>query len=423
MIENMQLIMNDTKLKTIEQVRLFVQGSRNLELKPVNREEKYHWVESVLMRFRYDSLNRNDKGIIRNYLIRVTGYSRAQVCRLIGEYRQSGEVRIRPYRRNRFPARYTKADIELLARTDEWHGWLSGPATKRILEREWQVYGHEEYRNICGISVAHLYNLRRTRRYREIAGRYTKTRPTASKIGERAKPEPKGMPGHIRVDTVHQGDLNGKKGVYHINAVDEVTQWEIVVSVEGISETYLAPALESLLGQFPFPIRGFHSDNGSEFINHNVVGLLNKLLIRFTKSRPRHSNDNALVESKNGAVIRKQLGYAHIPQQCADLLNRYHQRFLNPYINFHRPCFFPVSIIDSRGRIRKRYPYEEVKTPYEKLKSLPDSGTILRPGILFEMLDTVANSMSDNQFAERMVKARFDLFEQIAKFANRVALS
>jgi transposase InsO family protein len=420
MIESMQLIMNDAKLKTIEQVRLFLQGSQDLEFKPIHKEEKYHWVESVLKRFGYHRLSRKDKGTIRNYLIEVTGYSRAQVCRLIGEYREKGTIQARSYRRHRFPTRYTKADIELLARTDEWHGWLSGPATKRILEREWQIYGHAEYWNISGISVAHLYNLRRSTRYRELTRRYTKTRPAASKIGERAKPEPNGRPGHIRVDTVHQGDLNGTKGVYHINAVDEVTQWEIVVSVEGISEAYLIPALGSLLNQFPFPILGFHSDNGSEFINHNVVGLLNKLLIRLTKSRPRHSNDNALVESKNGSVIRKQLGYAHIPQQCAYLLNRYHQGFLNPYINFHRPCFFPVSVVDSKGKIRKRYPYQEVKTPYEKLKSLSHVEPPLRKGILFEMLDTIAYAMSDNQFAERMVKARFDLFEQIAKFANRV---
>lgn len=365
MIESMQLIMNDAKLKTIEQVQLFLRSSQDLEFKLINKEEKYGWMESVLKRFGYQRLSRKDKGTIRNYLMGVTGYSRSQVCRLIGEYRDRGTIRARSYHRNRFPARYTRADIELLARTDEWHGWLSGPATKRILEREWQIYGHAEYWNIAGISVAHLYNLRRSTRYRELARRYTKTRPTASKIGERTKPEPNGRPGHIRVDTVHQGDLNGTKGVYHINAVDEVTQWEIVVSVEGISEAYLVPALESLLNQFPFPILAFHSDNGSEFINHNVVGLLNKLLIRLTKSRPRHSNDNALVESKNGSVIRKQLGYAHIPQQCADLLNRYHQGFLNPYINFHRPCFFPVTVIDSKGRIRKRYPYQEVRTPYE----------------------------------------------------------
>jgi len=420
MIESMQLIMNDTKMETIEQVRLFLQGSQGLEFKLIHKEEKYHWIESVLKRFGYHRLSRKDKGTLRNYVMRVTGYSPAQVCRLISEYRERGTIQAGSYHRNRFPTRYTRSDIELLARTDELHGWLSGPATKRILEREWQIYGRVEYQNICRISVAHLYNLRRSRRYRELTRRYTKTRPTVSKIGERAKPEPNGRPGHIRVDTVHQGDLNGTKGVYHINAVDEVTQWEIVVSVEGISEAYLVPALESLLNQFPFPILGFHSDNGSEFINYKVVGLLNKLLIRLTKSRPRHSNDNALVESKNGSVIRKQLGYSHIPQDCAGRLNQYHGESLNPYINFHRPCFFPVSVIDPRGRIRKRYPYEEVKTPYEKLKSLSNSDTLLRPEILFEGLDKIAYAMSDNQFAERMVKARFDLFEQIARFAHRV---
>lgn len=214
MIETMQLIMNDTGMKTIEQVRLFIQGSEGLELKLVSQEEKYQWVESVLMRFRYGTINRKEKGVIRGYLRLVTGYSRAQVCRLIGEYQQKGKVRTKQYRRNRFTAKYTKADIELLARTDELHGCMSGPATKRILEREWQVYGHAGYRNISEISVAHLYNLRKTRRYREVTCRYTKTRPVTPRIGERAKPEPKGIPGHIRVDTVHQGDLNGGKGVY-----------------------------------------------------------------------------------------------------------------------------------------------------------------------------------------------------------------
>jgi transposase InsO family protein len=94
--------------------------------------------------------------------------------------------------------------------------------------------------------------------------------------------------------------------------VDEVTQWQIVGSVEQISDAFLIPVLEAMLAQFPFRIRGFHSDNGSEFINHMVARLLNKLLIEQTKSRPRHSNDNGLVETKNGAVVRTQMGYTHI---------------------------------------------------------------------------------------------------------------
>ena len=176
--------------------------------------------------------------------------------------------------------------MALLAKTDELHGWLSGPATRKILEREYAFYGDGRFKKLCGISVAQIYNLRRSRRYK--GKRYTHTRPVVSKIGERVKPEPQGQPGFIRVDTVHQGDQEGHKGVYHINAVDEVTQWEVMVSMERITENHLAGVLEDLLNQFPFYVRGFHSDNGGEFVNQSVAQILNKLLIRFTRSRPRH---------------------------------------------------------------------------------------------------------------------------------------
>lgn len=202
----------------------------------------------------------------------------------------------------------------MLAKTDELHDYLSGPAIKKIMEREWAVYGHMEFRTISGISVAHLYNLRRSNLYRNLNKRYIRTRPAVVSIAERARPDTGGKPSYIRVDTVHQGDRDGEKGVYHINAADEVTQWEIIASVGKISEYYLEPVLEIMLARFPFVILGFHSDNGSEFINEVVARLWNKLLIRFTKCRPRHSNDNGLVESKNGSVVRKQPGYAHIPQ-------------------------------------------------------------------------------------------------------------
>jgi len=366
-------------------------------------------------------LKRAEKGVIRRHIEKVSGYSRAQVSRLIGEYKQTGRLRRTQYRRHRFPRRYPLSDIELLARTDELHGYLSGPATKKIMEREYRVYGHLEFSNISPISIAHLYNLRRSHTYRSITRRYTKTRPVIVKIGERARPDPGGRPGYIRTDTVHQGDLDGEKGVYHINAVDEVTQWEIVASVERISENHLVPVLEIMLLGFPFIVRGFHSDNGSEFVNQTVAKLLNRLLIRFTKCRARHTNDNGLVESKNGSVIRRQMGYAHIPQACAELINEYNRDFLNPYVNFHRPCFFPVSVIDQKGKVKKTYPYEEVMTPYEKLKSLPEAESCLRPGVTLESLGDIANQMSDNEFAERMVKARSDLFQQISRFAKRVA--
>ena len=402
--------MDDKELRTLEQVEQFVDSSEGIEFSGLNVKGKYIWTEEVLKKFKYQWLKRNGKGILRRYIRKVTGYSRSQVTRLVGRYQESGRLRVTEYHRHHFPEKYTMAEVALLAKTDELHGWLSGPATKRILEREFEIYGHIQFENISRISVAQIYNLRHSKRYR--VKRYIHTKPVVSRIGERTKPEPHGNPGYIRVDTVHQGDHDHQKGVYHINAVDEVTQWEIVASVSRITEYDLESLLESMLNQFPFRIKGFHSDNGGEYVNRTVAELLNKLLIRFTRSRPRRPDDNGLVESKNGAVIRKNLGYAHIPQGCASLLNVYHRDNLNPYINFHRPCFFPVAVIDHKGKVKNTYPYEKIKTPYEKLKSLPQVETYLRPGISLETLDAIANQMSDNQCAERMVKARYNLLKQ-----------
>ncbi len=414
--------MNDEKLQTIEQVKQFIEGSEALVFQGISLEERYRWIEAVLVRFVYFWLKRAEKGIIRRYIEKASGYSRSQVSRLIGQYTQQGCLMVAHYKRHRFPRRYTTRDIALLARTDELHDYLSGPATKKILEREWAVYGHSKYSAISRISVAHLYNLRRSQLYRSITKRYVKTKPKVANIAERARPDPVGRPGYIRIDTVHQGDSNGEKGVYHINAVDEVTQWEIVASVEKIAENYLVPVLETMMAGFPFVIRGFHSDNGSEFINRTVAKLLNKLLIRFTKCRPRHTNDNGLVESKNGSVVRKHLGYAYIPQACATMINEYNRDFLNPYVNFHRPCFFAVSVTDHRSKVKKTYPFEKVMTPYEKLRSLPTADVSLQPGVTMKTLDDIANQMSDNDFAERMVKARSYLFQRISRGASGYSL-
>ena len=242
------------------------------------------------------------------------------------------------------------------------------------------------------------------------------TRPVQVAIGERRRPQPFGQPGWVRVDTVHQGDLDGIKGLYHVNLVDEVTQFQCIGSVEYIHAACLAPVLDALLRAFPFTLHGFHADNGSEFINREVAALLQALHIdAFTKSRARRSTDNALVESKNGSVIRKQLGHGHIPSRCAAQVNAFTQQVLSPYLNFHRPCFFPTEQVDARGRVRKRYRDADIMTPYEKLKSLPDAAACLKPGTTFAKLDAVAVAMSDNdnEAAQALDEARTRLFRSI----------
>jgi transposase InsO family protein len=312
-----------------------------------------------------------------------------------------------------FQRRYSKEDIRLLAKMDQRYDGPCGHTLKKLCERAYTVFNEEPFVRLSTISVSHLYNLRKTKTYRITRQHFHKTQAKASTIGERRKPRPNGQPGYIRIDTVHQGDLDKQKGVYHINAVDEETQFEVVASVAKISEHYLIPILEQMLETFPFKILGFHSDNGSEYINRNVAKLLKKLLIEFTKSRSRHSNDNALAESKNASVVRKVLGYRHIPQKWAGLINQFNRGYLNPHINYHRPCFFAETITDEKGKQRKTYPYESMMTPYDKLKSIPNREKYLKDGVTFEIIDKVAFAMTDNQSADRLQKARQSLFKTI----------
>jgi len=149
----------------------------------------------------------------------MTGLSRAQLTRLVGRYLATGRVRIKTSHRHRFPTRYRRADVELLAQVDEAHQTLSGPATRRIFEREFGHYGKLEFQRLAAISNGHLYNLRRTPRYRQRLKNYQKTRPSPVAIGERRRPDPRGRPRYLRVDTEHQGDAEHARGVYHINAV------------------------------------------------------------------------------------------------------------------------------------------------------------------------------------------------------------
>jgi transposase len=410
----MKTIMKLEELKTLDQVTQFLGGTQSVMFTlNSSKNEHYQWFKHELIRFRYLLLSKADKGVLVRYLMKVSGYSQSQITRLIKQYRTTGNVQHRRAISSGFKGKYTQDDIRLLARMDERHDSPCGHTLKKLCERAYTVFDEKKYERLSLISVSHIYNLRKSKTYTRIRQYFEKTKPKASSIGARRKPQPNGQPGYIRIDTVHQGDQDGQKGVYHINAVDEVTQFEVVCSVEKISEHYLIPVLQYIMDFFPFVIISFHSDNGSEYINKTVAKLLKKLYIEFTKSRPRHSNDNALAESKNASVVRRVLGYHHIPQRWAGLVNEFNQEHLNPHINYHRPCFFPEVITDKKGKQRKTYPYKNMMTPYDKLKSLSEAEKYLKDGMCFEIMDKVAYAITDSQSAEKLQKARRLLFKTI----------
>lgn len=419
----MVIEMNDARLATLAQIREFLAGTADAAIEPrASRGERYEFVQAVLVRLGYRELGRSEKSLVRAYLGRMTGFSRAQVTRLVGQYGATGRVQAR-YRAPvaGLKRRFGPADCLALAELDALHDTLSGPATVHLCRRAWQVYGDARYERLATISVAHLYNLRAAPAYREQRVRLHKTRTKANSIGVRKAPAPDGRPGFIRIDTVHQGDRDGIKGVYHLNAVDCVTQWQLMACCERISEAYLLPVIALLLEQFPFTIRGFHSDGGSEFVNHDVARLLEKLRVEFTKSRPRHCNDNALAETKNGAVVRKLMGYSHIPQRFAARVNAFYAEHLNPYLNLHRPCLFATETVDAKGKVRKTYRAEDVQTPLEKLMRMPNARRYLKPGITLPALVQQARQMTDNDAARALQRARAALFQDINRRPKQAA--
>lgn len=398
--------MDDSRLNNINELRAFLKGSQKLvvtlEDSPIG--ERYKFISETVFKFRYFKLGRKDKRVVLLYLKKITGYKHTQLFRLFERARIGKLVRHKYVRSN--PSKiYTTGDIKLLEKTDELHLRLSERATLEILRREFEVFGHSEFERVSSVSHSHITNLRHSLVYKSGWINHTKARQI--QIGQTQKPESFGRPGSIRVDAVNQRDI------YHINAVDEITQWEVVFCVSQITENWMLVALKEIFSQFPFKIFNFHSDRGHENINYQIADYLQKLLIKQTKSRSYHSNDNALVETKNGSVIRKNMGWEYINKSLVHEINNYYKNYFNPYLNYHRPCGYPTITQDTKGKKTKQY--EIYKVPYERLKETQNATKYLKANTTFEDLDKLAYKQSDNNFAKELRQQENKLFDMIQK--------
>jgi len=418
--------MNETRLRTIEQLQQFLSATPEVTFtvpamdgapSSAADNQRYEHISRVLTRFDYLQLDKRERGVVLAYLRRTSDYGRAQITRLVARWADNRLAQHPLIKRYRAPAapfarKYTATDVELLVEMDRAHEDVCGPAIVHLLQRAHTVYGDPRYERLADLSVSHLYNLRKRADYQVQRVSFVKTRAVCNPIGLRKAPRPNGRAGFVRIDTVHQGDLDGIKGVYHITCVDEVSQWQVQACVQGISEAFLLPVLSLILEQFPFEIAGFHSDNGSEYINGRVAKLLGKLCVEQTKSRSRHSNDNALAESKNASVVRKHMGYSHIPQKYAKPINAFYEAVFNPWLNLHRPCMFASDTVNAKGKVTKRYRNDDVKTPLAALKQLCAKGLAkLKEGVTLAALQARADTQTDLAAAKEMQRAKAELFE------------
>ena len=409
----MNINMNNLPTGSICRMEEFLKSNDFIKMEIEKDEEKYHFIQAVLIKARYAKLKKREKKIVLRYLKFLTKYSKSHLKNLVRKWKL-GLLFWNPSKnRRRFPVKYFASDIARLIETDVVHECLNGKATKEIMRREFQIFGKKEYENISKISVSHLYNIRNHNlQYESSPALFFKRTPTTSvDIGIRRKPQPYGRPGFLSVDSVHQGDLDKVKGVYHINIIDEITQYEMIATVKSIGYHFLRPVLAELLHLFPFKIYEFHSDNGSEYLNKIVAELLTNLLIDQSKSRARRTNDQALVEGKNGSIVRKLYGRNFIDRKFAPLINEFNKEHVNIHLNYHRPCLFATEEINKLGKIKKKYPI--AMTPYEKFKSSENSSQYLKTGITFAELDKIAYAESDNDFGKKMMKAKDKLFKKI----------
>ena len=410
---------NKIDMFNISEIKEIVKVEK-LEFEFSNKQEKYDMIEKVLLESRYLTACKADKGIVKGFLIRVTNLQDRQLKRLIHKIRNGHKLKVDYSNLNKWKKKYTDEDIELLVKTDNVHKRMNGNAIRVNLNREFNLYGKQAYSSLAEISASSIYRFRKESIvYLNNSLTYTKTRPVNNLIGTRRKPNNQGRPGYLRIDSVHQGDRDKEKGVYYVNVVDEVTQWEYVGCVEGISEYFLLPVLLDLIESFPFKIVNFHSDNGSEYINYQVAGLLEKLAIDQTKSRSRRSNDNALAESKNASIIRKHFGFSHIPKRHAEVINDFLGEHFNTHLNYHRVCAYPSLTIDERGKEKKVY--KEHNTPFRKLISLEKFEVFLKEGVTREKLFAKEMEMSDNESASVMRENYKKMRVQIHKVEKEIS--
>lgn len=415
----MNITMNDAGIANVWQIEEHVGNGIAPTFSFASHNDAYAWVSEVLDRFGYhkkgvDRLSKKEKMAVRKYIALYTAYSRSQITRLIKEKKKTGTLAYgKGKQRNQFPKIYTAGDAALMAAADNAYRRMNGDAMRKIFRDEFVRYGKQDYERLARISHGQFYRLRGTDSYREKSMTVGRTIAVARAIGIRKKPQPNGKPGYIRADTVHQGDFLGVKGVYHINLVDEVTQWEILCCVDSITEMSMAYVLAQALDLFPFVIAGFHSDNGGENINGSVGALLQAQFIEQTKSRSGRCNDNALIESKNGSVVRKHMGHWHIPKYEARKINAFYRDWFNEFIQYHRACAYPTTVVADNGKKKKIY--EEVMTPVEKLLAVPDVEIYLKPNVTVASIREKMIRMSHIEYATLMHEAKQKLFSSIEK--------
>lgn len=368
---------------------------------------KKEYLESIYLRYKKASYK--EKTLILDEFCQNCGYNRKYAIRRLNSYTRF----IKPVHKKRGkPSAYNTTTITgPLKRI-----WLTAnlPCSKRLkaILPLWLPFYAREY---GGLSVKVIKALRRIspatidRLLKPARAKYKGRGRSTTKPGTLLRRQipiktnqwDETRPGFLEADTVaHCGQSLLGDFVYTIDLVDIATGWSEQRAVWGKGETAVLKQIQDVEDSLPFPLLGFDSDNGSEFLNHHLLRHFSEREkpVQFTRSRPYHKDDNAHVEQKNWTHVRQWLGYHRLDKPVlVGLLNDLYRQEWNRYHNFFLPS---VKLVEKKlvaGKALKCY--DNPKTPYQRViessyvavsvkRSLREQFEILNPFRLRKMIET-----------------------------------
>jgi len=339
------------------------------------------------LRDRYQKSKKREKITILNEFTKLTGYNRSYASQILNQSKLLGYVHvagktikyIRDHKKRRKKKRYYDHDV-LIALKKLWEG-ADYICSKRlapyleeyitVLERCGEIkLTHEVREKLLTISPATIDRLLApVRKRQQFKGRST-TRPgsllkknipirTYSEWDDR-------RPGFFEVDLVsHDGGQSRGDFIQSLNFTDIATGWDEMVAVKNKAQRWVFEGIKEIRDRLPFPILGFDSDNGSEFINDELIRYCEREQITFTRARPYRKNDSCFIEQKNWSVIRRTVGYGRYDtEEELRVLNQLYSN-LRLYVNFFQPVRKLIQKERFGSRIKKYY--DIAQTPYRRV--------------------------------------------------------
>ena len=328
---------------------------------------------------RYEKAGKREKHVILNELTKTAGYERKYAINLLrGNYKHSVGKISRPRAKI-----YTVVDAIILSKVCGLLDWIAskrvqpaiGVAIDSLVSAKEMVCSAQQRKRLIKISPSTIDRLLKTHKKRPIGKGRSYTKPGTllkTQIPIRTFADwTENKVGFFEIDLVgHEGGNARGEFAFTLDFVDVKAQWTEQIAVINKAQIHVFAGIKTIRRRLPFPLLGYDSDSGSEFINNQLYRYSIQEKITFTRGRSGKKNDNAFIEEKNDSVVRRWVGYGRYDtQEQVDILNEFYDA-LRLYTNF----FLPVQKLKEKVRIGSKVKkiHDKATTPYKRILRAKD---------------------------------------------------